>query len=749
MVLNFISKISMWLPLLSDESNWSEDETEEDSLNPTTATCMLVLITILLSLSTLFDFIKGHIIGVTDGNMRGAIGVLFEDMTVLGFLSLTTFVLEKTSLLHLISKEIFGMANEDVLLEILDTVHYDLFLVMVIFTVQTLILVKLGERTSAKWKQMDKTLENFEEMEAKRKTIEDNLHHPHWWQLGKAKQLASMYELFEHASLKKEFLKGRRVIPPFDPFAEDEHLPLNFNYAQYLNLNLAEFVSDILEMNLTSWILLELWVVISYGVIFAVSFETKTLIFLWLANGYLLVLMMVFLKAEARWRLEMHINPMDMPGTHNNFQAESQRHFHPVRTEKIRERQSLTSPAASEQIADEATPCLKPKPTLGPFKDFVPWRNTSHRTLHATIVCAMKKVNEGPASSAGINYDMLPGWCSLPLDQEEKRSFLKRWICGPVANRQMLLYFFQLNGPAFDKLVLRQVLFMHAIYLAILWLKYYESAWHEFGPVGFAAVFVAGLLPSYFLIRFVLDTIENTVHTSSIGCLKNKKHIADVLRNMKVKKAINALVLLRSLSERFENADSEEPASLGLKRSWSNKEIEDEWVKSKDAQWALDRLREKIGESEFDEVCSLFDLCDTDKGGTIDSKELHCLMNSIGIVMEEAELKKTIALLDSNGDGTIAKVEFLLWHSDQKLKKKKLLSAAEMAAQLFKLFDKDGSGQVTMSELKEQLDQLNVGLSIDEIGALISELDEDGDNKISPKEFEDLLERYVGLIDEK
>ena len=42
-----------------------------------------------------------------------------------------------------------------------------------------------------------------------------------------------------------------------------------------------------------------------------------------------------------------------------------------------------------------------------------------------------------------------------------------------------------------------------------------------------------------------------------------------------------------------------------------------------------------------------------------------------------------------------------------------------MAAQLFKLFDKDGSGQVTMSELKEQLDQLNVGLSIDEIGALV------------------------------
>ena len=50
---------------------------------------------------------------------------------------------------------------------------------------------------------------------------------------------------------------------------------------------------------------------------------------------------------------------------------------------------------------------------------------------------------------------------------------------------------------------------------------------------------------------------------------------------------------------------------------------------------------------------------------------------------------------------------------------------------LFKIFDKDGSGSVTAKEFEEEMKSLNAGLTLDEIVGLIHDFDTDGDGEIS------------------
>ena len=71
-------------------------------------------------------------------------------------------------------------------------------------------------------------------------------------------------------------------------------------------------------------------------------------------------------------------------------------------------------------------------------------------------------------------------------------------------------------------------------------------------------------------------------------------------------------------------------------------------------------------------------------------------------------------------------------------------SPNELAAQLFAMFDDDGSGSITVGEFKDALDKLGSDLTVDEIADLVKELDEDNSGTIEEHEFAELLEKHSG-----
>mmetsp|Transcript_25575 Transcript_25575/g.42680 ORF Transcript_25575/g.42680 Transcript_25575/m.42680 type:complete len:151 (+) Transcript_25575:52-504(+) len=63
--------------------------------------------------------------------------------------------------------------------------------------------------------------------------------------------------------------------------------------------------------------------------------------------------------------------------------------------------------------------------------------------------------------------------------------------------------------------------------------------------------------------------------------------------------------------------------------------------------------------------------------------------------------------------------------------------------EIFNLVDKDGGGSITKVELADLMDTLGIDASPDEIDAMISEIDQDGNGDIDFEEFVTVMSRKV------
>ena len=81
------------------------------------------------------------------------------------------------------------------------------------------------------------------------------------------------------------------------------------------------------------------------------------------------------------------------------------------------------------------------------------------------------------------------------------------------------------------------------------------------------------------------------------------------------------------------------------------------------------------------------------------------------------------------GNGKIEFDEFL----PMMCRKMEEVYLAEVLRETFKIFDKDGSGYINASELKELMEKLGEKLSDEEIEKMIAEADLDEDGKVSYK----------------
>ena len=109
----------------------------------------VVLLLILLTIA--FEVSKEHLEEKANRNMRPIVDKLFGEMTVLGFLSIFTFVITKAGYFKEISEMIFG--DDSDLLEIFEFVHFTIFFVMVFFVMQVLILVQEAMQTEEQRRQ--------------------------------------------------------------------------------------------------------------------------------------------------------------------------------------------------------------------------------------------------------------------------------------------------------------------------------------------------------------------------------------------------------------------------------------------------------------------------------------------------------------------------------------------------------------------------------------------------------------------
>merc|ERR1712154_508475 len=136
---------------------------------------------------------------------------------------------------------------------------------------------------------------------------------------------------------------------------------------------------------------------------------------------------------------------------------------------------------------------------------------------------------------------------------------------------------------------------------------------------------------------------------------------------------------------------------------------------------------QQLNENQKRELKEAFELFDTDNSGTIDMKELRAAMKALGYDAQKEELKKIRFELDKDIGDEINFDEFLEIMTGRICK----ADTREDIDKIFRLFDEDNTGYITLRNLKKICQELGEDINDEELKEMIEEADKDGDGVVS------------------
>ncbi|KAJ3193701.1 Calcium-binding component of the spindle pole body (SPB) half-bridge [Irineochytrium annulatum] len=141
--------------------------------------------------------------------------------------------------------------------------------------------------------------------------------------------------------------------------------------------------------------------------------------------------------------------------------------------------------------------------------------------------------------------------------------------------------------------------------------------------------------------------------------------------------------------------------------------------------------RPELTEEQKMEIKEAFDLFDTDKDSALDYHELKVAMRALGFDVKKTEVLKILREYDKNGQGLIDFEDF------NKVMTEKILDRDPMdeIRKAFQLFDDDGTGKISLRNLRRVAKEIGENLDDEELQAMIDEFDLDQDGEINEQEF--------------
>ncbi|KAM4660038.1 uncharacterized protein AAGF69_006966 [Amazona ochrocephala] len=139
----------------------------------------------------------------------------------------------------------------------------------------------------------------------------------------------------------------------------------------------------------------------------------------------------------------------------------------------------------------------------------------------------------------------------------------------------------------------------------------------------------------------------------------------------------------------------------------------------------------ELTEEQKRDIREAFDLFDTDGTGYVDVKELKVVMRALGYEPRREEIKKMVSDIDKGGTGKISFSGFLTVITQKMIEK----DSEEEILKVFKLFDDDETGKISLKNLKRVARELGENLTDEELQEMIDEVDGDGDGQVNEQEF--------------
>jgi calcium-dependent protein kinase len=158
--------------------------------------------------------------------------------------------------------------------------------------------------------------------------------------------------------------------------------------------------------------------------------------------------------------------------------------------------------------------------------------------------------------------------------------------------------------------------------------------------------------------------------------------------------------------------------------------------RSKFQKVVLTMIATNLPDDEIADLRNTFQALDANKDGTLTLKEIDDGLRKHNINGSD-DFQKMLAGLDTDGSGTIDYTEFLA----ATVKKKTHINDSRIWT-AFRMFDKDGDGQITKNELHEILKDPD----FKESAEILKEADTDGSDSISFEEFKVMLDKKGSIL---
>lgn len=150
-------------------------------------------------------------------------------------------------------------------------------------------------------------------------------------------------------------------------------------------------------------------------------------------------------------------------------------------------------------------------------------------------------------------------------------------------------------------------------------------------------------------------------------------------------------------------------------------------------------MANQLTPEQIAEYKKAFLVFDKHEKGTITYSELGAVLASLGKNPTHAELQDLLVEVDTGSTGKIDLFNFLTIMSGKKQTHESIED--EQYKQAFRVFDKDGNGYISRSELRHVMNNLGERPTDAEVDAMIREADIDGDGQINYQEFVYMMTR--------
>ncbi|KAI7738499.1 hypothetical protein M8C21_004652 [Ambrosia artemisiifolia] len=130
----------------------------------------------------------------------------------------------------------------------------------------------------------------------------------------------------------------------------------------------------------------------------------------------------------------------------------------------------------------------------------------------------------------------------------------------------------------------------------------------------------------------------------------------------------------------------------------------------------------------------IFNRFDMDSDGSLTHLELAALLRSLGLEPSGDQIYMLFNKMDSNGNGAVEFDELVNAMSPNMMTEQNVINQ-KLLLKVFHLFDRDGNGFITPSELTHAMAKMGQPLTYRELTEMIEEADTDGDGVISFSEF--------------